>query len=166
MGSHRRTSTLTATKRSRTLPVVLVAALLIVALRLWVVEPLAVSSSSMEPTVPEGSVVLLYRYGEVKQGSVVTFKNPAEPGTMLKRVVAVGGQSVTIKDALLFVDGVEVPEPFVDHARIDGTYFGTVTVPQDHVFVMGDNRDTSIDSREFGPLPLDTIEATVIWPLP
>ncbi|NJC22743.1 signal peptidase I [Arthrobacter pigmenti] len=165
MGSHLQTRP-SATRRSRTVPVLVIAALVLLAVRLWVVEPLLVSSSSMEPTVAEGSVVLLYRHGEVTQGSLVSFANPTESGTMLKRVVATGGQSVAIKDALLYVDGVEVREPFVDHSRIDGTYFGPVTVPAGHVFVLGDNRDTSIDSREYGALPLESIEATVIWPLP
>lgn len=137
--------------------------LLLVTLRIWVFEPLWVASTSMEPTVPEGSIVLLYRQGEVSRDSLVAFENPAGGGTVLKRVVAVGGQTVAIEDARLYVDGTEVNEPYVDHSRIDGTYFGPVTVPEGHVFVMGDNRDTSIDSREFGSLPRGSISATVLW---
>lgn len=151
--------------RHRSLAVISAAAFLLVAIRLWVIEPLWVSSSSMEPTIAEGSIVLLYRQGEPATGSMVSFANPAGPGTVLKRVVAVGGQTVAIEDARLYVDGTAVPEPFVDPSRIDGTYFGPVTVPAGHVFVMGDNRAGSIDSREFGPLPLDDIQATVIWHL-
>lgn len=151
-GPHRRLVPLTA------------AALLLVLLRLWVIEPFWVSSSSMEPTVAEGSIVLLYRHGEVTEGSLVSFRNPLEAGTVLKRVVAVGGQTVAIKDARLYIDGTAAPEPFVDHSRIDGTYFGPVTVPDGHVFVMGDNRAESVDSREFGPLPTESVEATVVWP--
>ncbi|WP_084033284.1 signal peptidase I [Arthrobacter sp. 35/47] len=155
-----------ASRRRRHLSVIAVLAVsaVLVVLRLWVLEPLWVSSSSMEPTIPEGSVVLLYRHAEPVSGSLVSFANPAGPGTVLKRVVAVGGQTVAIEDARLVVDGVAVPEPFVDHSRIDGTYFGPVTVPDGHVFVMGDNRAASIDSREFGPLPADEIRATVVWP--
>ncbi|WRH26485.1 signal peptidase I [Arthrobacter sp. JZ12] len=141
--------------------------LLLLALRLWVVEPLWVSSPSMEPTVPEGSVVLLYHHGSVSQGTLVGFRAPGgEGGTVLKRVVAVGGQTVSIEDAKLLIDGIEVVEPFVDHSRIDGTYFGPITVPEDFVFVLGDNRGASIDSREFGPLPLEAVEGTVLWPVP
>lgn len=149
--------------RLRPLVMFSTAVFLLVALRLWVIEPLWVSSSSMEPTVPEGSIVLLHRQGEPVQGSLVSFENPAGSGTVLKRVVAVGGQTVAIEDARLYIDGTAVPEPFVDPSRIDGTYFGPITVPAGHVFVMGDNRAGSIDSREFGPLPLDAIEATVVW---
>jgi signal peptidase I len=140
------------------------AVVVLVALRIWVIQPLWVSSASMEPTVPEGSIVLLYRQGDPVQGALVSFRNPAGTDTVLKRVVAVGGQTVAIEDARLYVDGAAVPEPFVDHSRIDGTYFGPVTVPEGHVFVMGDNRAASIDSREFGPLPQEAVEATVVWP--
>lgn len=152
--------------RSHPIRVFLILVLVVLAVRLWVFEPYWVSSSSMEPTVPEGSVVLLYRLGEAEQGSLVAFRNPTDAGTTLKRVIAVGGQTVAIEDAKLLVDGEEVIEPFVDRSRIDGTYFGPITVPEGHLFVMGDNRDTSIDSREFGPLPADSIEATVVWPRP
>ena len=168
MGSHVVTTARTSPARRtryRSPAVLIAAALLLVGLRLWVIEPLWVSSASMEPTVPEGSIVVLYRHGEPVQGALVSFRNPSEPGTVLKRVVAVSGQSVAIEDARLYIDGTPVSEPFVDHSRIDGTYFGPVTVPPGHVFVMGDNRAASIDSREFGPLPVDSIEATVVWPL-
>lgn len=148
----------------RTLAAFVAAAVLLIALRIWVIEPFWVLSSSMEPTVPEGSIVLLYRQGEPVQGALVAFQNPAGTDTVLKRVVAVEGQTVAIEDARLYVDGTALPEPFVDHSRIDGTYFGPVTVPEGHVFVMGDNRAESIDSREFGPLPEEAVEATVAWP--
>jgi signal peptidase I len=151
-------------RRHRSIAAVLAVLAVLVVLRLWVLEPLWVSSSSMEPTIPEGSVVLLYRHAEPVPGSLVSFANPSGPGTMLKRVVAVAGQTVAIEDARLVVDGAAVPEPFVDHSRIDGTYFGPVTVPGGHVFVMGDNRAASIDSRKFGPLPVAEIRATVVWP--
>jgi signal peptidase I len=152
------------TERHRLLVVFAAASFLLVAVRLWVIEPLWVASPSMEPTIPEGSVVLLYRQGEPAEGSLVSFRNPDGSGTVLKRVVAVGGQTVAIEDARLYIDGAEVTEPYVEHSRIDGTYFGPVTVPAGHVFLLGDNRAASIDSREFGPLPLEEVEATVAWP--
>lgn len=152
-------------RRHRSLAVLAAVVLLLAVLRLWVLEPLWVSSPSMEPTIPEGSIVLLYQHGEPVEGTLVSFSNPDGSGTVLKRVVAVGGQTVSIEDARLHVDGTEVSEPFVDHSRIDGTYFGPVTVPPGHIFVLGDNRAASIDSREFGPLPLENVEATVVWPV-
>lgn len=166
MGNHAVATTHSSSTRSvpNHLLMAFTAAAFVLVLRLWVVEPLWVSSTSMEPTIAKGSIVLLYRHGEATEGSLISFQNPVEEGTVLKRVVAVGGQTVAIKDARLYIDGTAVPEPFVDHSRIDGTYFGPVTVPGGHVFVMGDNRADSVDSREFGPLPVGSVEGTVVWP--
>ncbi|GAB3546179.1 signal peptidase I [Arthrobacter tumbae] len=138
----------------------------LLALRIWVLEPLIVASDSMEPTVPEGSTVLLLKSPSFEAGSLVSFRSPIDDALTLKRVVAVAGQTVAFEDALLVIDGREIPEPFVDHSRIDGTYFGPVTVPAGHVFVLGDNRGRSIDSRDFGAIPVHSIEATVLWPSP
>ena len=84
----------------------------------------------------------------------------------IKRIVAVGGQKVGIADAVLEVDGRAVAEPYVDRATIDGVYFGPVMVPVGSVFVMGDNREFSIDSRTFGPIPTEAIDGrlvTTLW---
>lgn len=135
-------------------------------LRLWVVEPIMVSSSSMTPTVPPGSLVWLDRIGPrlagVHTGQLVIFRSPDDGGTVLKRVVARAGQSVSTKDGVLYVDDIPVDEPFVDQSTIDGVYFGTVGVRDGEVFVLGDNREVSIDSRHYGPIRIDTLEATVI----
>ena len=100
----------------------------------------------------------------VTAGHLAVFRSPKDGHTTIKRVIAVGGQQVAILDAILYVDGVRVSEPFVDHSRIDGTYFGPVTVPMGRVFVLGDNRAVSIDSREFGAVPLRNFETTLLWP--
>lgn len=135
-------------------------------LRLWVVEPFTVASDSMEPTVPQGSMLLLFKgppSGEAR--SIVAFPSPVDNTLTLKRVVAVGGQIVAIRDAVLYVDGIPPEESFVDYESIDATYFGPVTVPDGYVFVLGDNRAVSIDSRDFGSVPEKSLTATVIWPV-
>ena len=79
--------------------------------------------------------------------------------------MAVGGEQVAIRDAELYVDGKLVVEPQVDRSRIDGLWFGPVAVPEGTVFVLGDARSGSIDSRVYGPLPLSSIVGRVamVW---
>jgi signal peptidase I len=77
-------------------------------------------------------------------------------------VVALAGDRVAIRDAALEVDDRPVIEPYVDASRIDGTYFGPVTIPRGTVFVMGDNRGSSIDSRDYGAVDLDQVFGTVL----
>jgi signal peptidase I len=87
---------------------------------------------------------------------------------MVKRVVAVGGQRVGIRDGRLVVDGKVQDEPYTDSDAIDSVYFGPVDVPAGHVFVLGDNRFGSEDSRKYGSLPLSAVEGKVLgawWPL-
>lgn len=143
----------------------------LLALRLWVLEPIMVSSDSMEPTVSAGSFVWLDKASPgltgVHPGQLVVFRGPDDAEmpndvVLLKRVVAKGGQTVSMRDGQLYVDGKPSQEPFVDQRTIDGVYFGTVTVPEGELFVLGDNRETSIDSRDFGPIPASGVIGTVL----
>jgi signal peptidase I len=135
-------------------------------LRLWIVEPTVVESTSMAPTIAPGSVIWLDKVSPgvtgVRNGDLVTFRGPEDGALMVKRVVAVAGQEVSMQDGVLNVDGLAVNEPFIDQESIDGVYFGLVQVGEGELFVMGDNRGASIDSRRFGPIPASTVEARVI----
>ena len=145
------------------------AALVVVIVRWQFLDVVTVSSDSMAPTVCTGDTVLIARLdhpGTVGVDDIVTFPSPRDGGQTIKRVVAVAGQSVAIHDAELVVDGRTVDEPYVDHASIDGVYFGTVTVPEGTVFVLGDHRETSIDSRAYGPIPTGAVNGRLLWDVP
>jgi signal peptidase I len=154
--------------RGRTITTAVLLAAVLLASRLWLVEPVTVSSESMEPALPKGSTVLMFKpgpaLGSPKAGDLVVFTSPEDGSPAVKRAIALGGQTVAIEDSVLVVDGVPQAEPGIDHSRIDGTYFGPVTVPAGHVFVLGDNRAGSIDSRAYGSVPLEALQATVLWP--
>lgn len=145
---------------------------LVLLLRAFVVEPFSVPSASMLPTLRPGDHVLVdklaYRFGgDPRSGDLVVFHAPHSGELLLKRVVAVGGQRVAIEDGVLHVDGRAVREPFVDHARVDSVYFGPVRVPRGSLFVMGDRREDSVDSRDFGAVERDAVVGRVelrIWP--
>jgi signal peptidase I len=100
------------------------AVLVLVLVRAFVAEPVRVSGDSMAPTLRSGDVVLVARHGGLRVGQLVLLREPDDGGPVVKRLVAVGGQTVEIRDAYLYVDGVRVDEPYVDHSRIDGVYFG------------------------------------------
>jgi signal peptidase I len=125
----------------------------------------------MMPTLRPGDRVvvdkLAYLLGEPRRGDLVVFHQPRDGGLLLKRVVAVGGQLVGIEDGVLHVDGRAVAEPFVNRRLVDSVYFGPVRVPRDAVFVMGDRREDSVDSRSFGAVPRTLLVGRVdlrIWP--
>lgn len=105
----------------------LLAALVLLALRVFVVSPLRVDGDSMAPTLRSGDVAVVLKFGAPHAGQVVSLRDPQDGSLVVRRMVALGGQTVEIRDAYLYVDGVEVDEPFVDHSRIDGVYFGPVS---------------------------------------
>jgi signal peptidase I len=86
---------------------------------------------------------------------------------LVKRVVGVAHDRVALRDGRLWRNGRQVREPWSDPRRIDGVYYGPVSVPAGHVLVMGDNRRESRDSRVFGPVPVTELRGrvvSVLWP--
>ncbi|MFW5471488.1 signal peptidase I [Knoellia sp. CPCC 206435] len=130
------------------------------------VEPLRVRSESMLPTLDVGDRVVVDKLSPHWQppavGDLVVFREPQRGDLVVKRVVALGGTTVALEDAVLVVDGVARHEPQMDLTRIDSTYFGPVTVPRDAVFVLGDNRSESIDSRTYGAVRIDELVGRVL----
>ncbi len=152
--------------RTRRLVAVVAVATAVLGVRGLVLAPEAVTSGSMEPTLSRGDVLVVDKltphWPEVGRGDLIVFTSPADGHDAVKRVVAVAGQQVELRDAVLHVDGRAVPEPQVDHSRIDGTWFGPVTVPAGAVFVLGDARAGSVDSRVYGAVPLSAVRGRVV----
>ncbi len=153
--------------------VVLFAAVIAVLLlvRTFVLEPVRVRSDSMAPALSPGAMLLIdkatFHTRDPRRGEIVVAIDPRNGGSIIKRVVAVGGDSVGIENGVLVVNGAAVAEPHVDNENMGGYYFGPDAVPAGYVFLLGDNRDTSEDSRAFGPVAVDDIDGKVlakIWP--
>lgn len=145
--------------------------------RLWVVHVYHIPSESMLPTLAVGDRVAVRVAGfgpeDVTTGDVVVFHHPGppapgQPDVLIKRVVALPGQTVEARDGYLLVDGQLLDEPWLPE-EVTTDAFGPVTVPEDAWWMMGDNRNDSADSRVFGPVPSSELIGKAlmkIWPLP
>ncbi|MBD3782561.1 MAG: signal peptidase I [Micrococcales bacterium] len=159
-------------RRRRAVDVVLAAALLLTVARVWVLEPVEVPSTSMTPTIEAGDHVLVDHVVPLvrgyHRGDVVVLSAPGSGELLVKRVAGVAGDEVAVRDGVLEVDGVPVDEPWVDPREVDSTFAELGVVPADRVIVLADHRPEALDSRTFGPVPLDALEGRVVatlWPL-
>jgi signal peptidase I len=115
----------------------------------------SIPSTSMEPTIMPGDSILAdmhcYRYREPAEESMIIFHSPTTPGVILiKRVIAVGGDTIQSVDGQVFLNGELLNEAYVKHtgdAPDELMNFGPTVIPPRKLFVMGDNRDVSLDSR-------------------
>jgi len=139
-----------------------------VGVRHFVAEPVRVVGDSMHPTLAEGDLMLVekltYWTEEPSRGDIIVCYYPGYTVSCVKRVIAVGGETVEIKDGEVYIDGAILDEA----AYWNGTHFGSmeeVTVPEGSVFVMGDNRNNSKDSRNVtvGPIPFEKIVGRVFF---
>jgi signal peptidase I len=156
-------------RRPSLLTVGLALIVLIVVVKIFVAEPFRIPSQSMEPTLRPGDQALVWKLGarSPARGDLVAFHAPRTGEILLKRVVAVGGDTVGLEDGVLVVDGRRIREPYADPKAIDSVYFGPVRVRPGTIFVMGDNRANSEDSRDFGAVPTGRIIGRAVarvWP--
>ena len=141
-------------------------------LRTYVFQAYEIPSGSMEETIMVGDMVfsekVSYYFRDPEPGDIVTFQDPEIPGRVLiKRCIAVGGQTVDIndEDGLVYVDGVALSEPYtrgLPSYTLASDVSYPYTVPEGCFFVLGDYRTQSEDSRDFGPVPLEDVQAKVI----
>ena len=142
-------------------------------LRPFVGEAFVIPSESMVPTLEVGDRVIVakfvYRFSEPRRGDIVVFQGiGGETENLIKRVVGVSGDRIRMQNGVLFVNQKQQKEPYLNANSPSSGSFGPVVVPEGHVFVMGDNRGNSADSRVFGPVPLENLKGKAIlrfWPI-
>lgn len=137
-----------------------------------------VPTQAMTPTIPVDSHVVAVRARNIARGDIVTFRYPLDPKTtFVKRVVAIGGDTVEIRAKKLILNGKEVHESYVVHNDPNvypaggflpepyrsRDHFGPLVIAVDHVFVLGDNRDASADSRYRGTVPRGNLTGRVVY---
>ena len=143
------------------------------AVRTWVIQPFVVPTGSMLPTIQLSDQVLankfILRFRPPVRGDIVVLDDPTgQVGTLIKRVIATGGQTVDIRDGKVWIDGTALVEPYT-HGQPNelGPLPMPYKIPADSVWVMGDNRTQSQDSRWFGAVSLSAVHGKaffIYWP--
>ena len=144
--------------------------------RATVVQAFRIPTSSMEDTLLVGDFLLVnkfiygskipftdYRLPKVRQpkrGDIIVFRHPSEGKDFIKRCIGLPGDTVEMRNDVIYVNGKALNESYKTLRGFGGpsSNYGPVTVPQDNLFMMGDNRHNSYDSRSWGPLPLQYVK--------
>ena len=178
------------------LPVLIIVALVVaVIIKTFLVQAFFIPSASMRDTLLEGDRVMVnklaFRFGEPGHGDVIVLDSPLEelsngenlfgaivrnigeslglstPDTaLIKRVIALEGDTIEIRANTVFINGIAIDESYLTRS-VRMPDFGPLQIPPGHVFIMGDNRNQSEDSRRFGPIPESSIIGRAfvrVWP--
>lgn len=156
---------------------------LVIVVKSFVLDTYMIPTGSMLETIKLDDLLfgekVSYYFRSPKVGEIVTFDDPEDPSvTLIKRVIATEGQTVDLVDGALYIDGELVDEPYVGgkptyeidrHASsLAGPVTYPYTVPEGRVWVMGDNRTNSLDSRYFGAVEVTSVHSHAVliyWPL-
>ena len=164
--------------------VVVVAISAAMLIRVFLFQQYYIDGPSMQTTLmPEDRVLvnkMSYKLHDIHRGDVIVFDrvtNEVQHDDLIKRVLGLPGETLEIRSCIVYIDGVQVDEPYLNpeqtsqvepSARCGShTDMAPVVVPEEMVFVMGDNRVQSFDSRDFGPIDTDKVRGrafVVIWP--
>src|SRR5487761_26151 len=154
---------------SRDVAVALALALIII---VFLYQPVKVEGTSMAPLLSDQERIFInkfvYRFEPIHRGDVVVFWYPLDRSqSFITRVIGLPGQTLEIREGELYVNGKHVAERYVPQNYFDDSSYGPIKIPADEYFVMGDHRDSSNDSRIFGPVPEEFIYGKAVfayWP--
>lgn len=155
---------------TRDLAVALGLALVII---IFLYQPVKVEGTSMAPLLSDQERIFInkfvYRFEPIDRGDVIVFWYPLDRSkSFIKRVIGLPGETLEIRSGHLYVNGKELEEEYVPASYFDGASYPPLRIPDDEYFVMGDHRDSSNDSRMFGPVPRQFIYGKAVfayWPV-
>ena len=146
---------------------------LFIVVYLFIMMPNQVKGASMEPTFQSGDYILTskitYKLRPIERGDVVVFKSPRNPDIeYIKRIIGLPGDKILVSNGQVFVNDQLINENYISATTNlwETGYLKEnepIIVPQNYVFVMGDNRPRSSDSRDFGPVPIESIDGVVFY---
>lgn len=136
----------------------------------FVVQRTLVHDISMQPTLVDGDNLIVeklsVKLGGLKPGNIIVFYSPEEKKQLIKRLIAVAGDKVEIKEGKVFVNGKALNESYlkeVETQPLGKPEYSNLTVPKGYVYVLGDNRPKSMDSRILGPIEISRISGRAIF---
>ena len=143
------------------LQIIIISSAIIIPIRYFLIQPFYVKGASMEPNFLDHEYLIIdelsYRFRQPDRGEVVVFRYPRNPSDFfIKRVLGLPGETIEISDGIITIynmqhpNGIKISEPYLGDVRTLGTK--RVTLSSDEFYVMGDNREESMDSRSFGPV--------------
>lgn len=152
--------------------IVVISLAIIIPVRVFIVQPFIVEGASMSPNFEDGQYLIIdeisYRFNPPQRGDVVIFHPPTDHATYyIKRIIGLPGETVELRESHIYIYNEEYPEGFrlnevnyLPQSRV--TQMGKTILQNDEYYVVGDNRDNSLDSRRFGPINKDDIKGKVL----
>jgi signal peptidase I len=151
----------------------LVSAVASVLIITFLYQPVRVEGTSMLPRLEDRDRLFInkfvYHISAIERGDVVVFWYPLDKSkSFIKRVIGLPGETLELRGGRLYVNGKELNEIYIPPSYLDGSSYGPITIPSENYFVMGDHRDSSNDSRVFGPVGRPYIYGKAVfayWPV-
>jgi signal peptidase I len=146
---------------------------LAIVVMIFLYQPVKVEGTSMNPLLSDQERIFInkfiYRFEPIERGDVIVFWYPLDRSkSFIKRVVGLPGEKIEVRSGHLYVNDEELPDQYVPTGYLDGSNYGPRQIPADSYFVLGDHRDSSNDSRVFGPVPRSFIYGKAVfayWPV-
>lgn len=147
-----------------------IAVVLFLLIKSYLVQPFQVEGHSMDLTLKDGSQMLLLKQTQIDRFDIVVFPDPMGSGqSYVKRLIGLPGDSLYVKDDVLYINNQPIEEPYLEplKSQTEGVFtqdfslwdtIGEEIIPEEYYFVLGDNRPASGDSRQFGLVPIESIQ--------
>lgn len=143
---------------------IIVTALVLTFILLIFIQPSIVDGDSMYPTLHNGDKLILWKLGDLEHGDVIVFdSHDTQNNKYVKRVIATEGDHIVITDGTVTLNDVILDEPYINEKEFRGDV--DLVIPEGQIYVLGDNRNHSNDSRGFGPVKLDDVDGKVVFNL-
>jgi signal peptidase I len=150
--------------------IIIIALLLSLLVRTYVVQPYRVEMTSMYNTLTPNDLVLVdkvsYKLHPPRRGDVVVFVPPNSLNDKyIKRIIGLSGETISVQENTVYIDGIPLNEPYLHSPMLSN--LPDTKIPEGYYFVMGDNRSVSLDSRSFGPVQMSSMVGKAIfvyWP--